>query len=77
MGLFVDVKRWALLYLFAGSGTFGPMPYLDMHGEVDQGARFVHCMEPVELAYLTVCTADVDILRRSTEHEWTSCGKYG
>ncbi|KAJ9110841.1 hypothetical protein QFC19_001350 [Naganishia cerealis] len=39
VGLFVDVKRWALLYLFAGSGTFGPLPYLDTHGEVDQGAR--------------------------------------
>jgi E3 ubiquitin-protein ligase UBR1 len=39
VGLFVDIKRWQMLHLYAGSGSFGPMPYLDSHGELDIGMR--------------------------------------
>ena len=37
--MFVDVKRWVLLYLYAGSGSFSHMPYLDSHGELDLSMR--------------------------------------
>ncbi|EIW67293.1 hypothetical protein TREMEDRAFT_33731 [Tremella mesenterica DSM 1558] len=39
VGMFVDIKRWHILYLYAGSGSFGPMPYLDQHGELDVHMR--------------------------------------
>lgn len=39
VGMFVDIKRWVLLYLYAGSGSFGNMPYLDTHGEFDTSMR--------------------------------------
>lgn len=38
-GMFVDIKRWLLIYLYAGSGSFGHMPYLDTHGELDLSMR--------------------------------------
>jgi E3 ubiquitin-protein ligase UBR1 len=37
--MFVDIKRWLLIYLYAGSGSFGHMPYLDTHGELDLSMR--------------------------------------
>lgn len=37
--MFIDLKRWTTVYLYAGSGSFGPMPFLDCHGELDQGMR--------------------------------------
>jgi E3 ubiquitin-protein ligase UBR1 len=37
--MFVDIKRWVLLYLYAGSGSFSNMPYLDAHGELDVSMR--------------------------------------
>jgi hypothetical protein len=40
-GIFVDIKRWFLLYLYAGSGCFQAMPYLDIHGEFDYHLRYV------------------------------------
>lgn len=45
VGLFVDIKRWVLLYLYAGSGSFGHMPYLDSHGDLDLSMRWVDCEE--------------------------------
>ncbi|EAL20444.1 hypothetical protein CNBE3650 [Cryptococcus deneoformans B-3501A] len=42
VGMFADIKRWNLLYLYAGSGSFGPMPYLDTHGELDISMRRGH-----------------------------------
>jgi hypothetical protein len=39
--MFVDIKRWLLIYLYAGSGSFGHMPYLDTHGELDLSMRWV------------------------------------
>jgi E3 ubiquitin-protein ligase UBR1 len=44
VGMFVDIKRWVLLYLYAGSGSFSHMPYLDSHGELDLSMRWV-CAE--------------------------------
>jgi hypothetical protein len=41
VGMFVDIKRWVLLYLYAGSGSFSHMPYLDAHGELDLSMRYV------------------------------------
>ena len=38
-GMFVDIKRWVLLYLYAGSGSFTNMPYLDSQGELDISLR--------------------------------------
>lgn len=40
-GIFIDLKRWAVVYLYAGSGSYGPMPFLDAHGELDQAMRWV------------------------------------
>ncbi|WVO13455.1 hypothetical protein L204_101071 [Cryptococcus depauperatus] len=42
VGMFADIRRWTLLYLYAGSGSFGPMPYLDTHGELDVSMRRGH-----------------------------------
>lgn len=39
VGIFADIKRWVILYLFAGSGSFGPMPYLDQFGELETSLR--------------------------------------
>jgi E3 ubiquitin-protein ligase UBR1 len=39
VGLFVDIRRWLVVYLYAGSGSFGHMPYLDSHGELDINMR--------------------------------------
>lgn len=41
VGLYFLVKRCAMLYLSAENGTFGPSPYLDIHGEVDLAMRSV------------------------------------
>lgn len=38
-GMFVDIKRWLLIVMYAGSGSFGHMPYLDSHGELDISMR--------------------------------------
>lgn len=37
--MFLDLKRWHVLFLFAGTGSFGQTPYLDVHGEVDSAMR--------------------------------------
>jgi hypothetical protein len=50
--MFVDIKRWVLLYLYAGSGSFGHMPYLDSHGEYDISMRCVSVL-PVETPLMT------------------------
>ncbi|WWC63263.1 uncharacterized protein I303_105863 [Kwoniella dejecticola CBS 10117] len=42
VGMFVDIRRWVILYLYAGSGSFGHMPYLDEHGELDISMRRGH-----------------------------------
>ncbi|KAL1406424.1 E3 ubiquitin-protein ligase ubr1 [Vanrija albida] len=42
VGMFADIKRWVLVYLFAGSGSFGPMPYLDQFGELETSLRRGH-----------------------------------
>ncbi|KAK6910515.1 ubiquitin-protein ligase [Kwoniella mangroviensis CBS 8886] len=42
VGMFVDIRRWIILYLYAGSGSFGHMPYLDEHGELDISMRRGH-----------------------------------
>ncbi|WVQ99973.1 hypothetical protein IAU59_007116 [Kwoniella sp. CBS 9459] len=42
VGMFVDIRRWVILYLYAGSGSFGHMPYLDEHGELDISMRRAH-----------------------------------
>lgn len=42
VGMFADIKRWVILYLFAGSGSFGPMPYLDQFGELETSLRRGH-----------------------------------
>ncbi|KAF8584966.1 hypothetical protein K439DRAFT_1633097 [Ramaria rubella] len=39
IGVYFLVKRCAILYLFAGNGSFAPAPYLDVHGEVDFSMR--------------------------------------
>jgi E3 ubiquitin-protein ligase UBR1 len=39
VGMFADIKRWVIVYLFAGSGSFGPMPYLDQFGELETSLR--------------------------------------
>lgn len=39
VGIFIDIRRWLLLYLYAGSGSFATMPYLDAHGELDINMR--------------------------------------
>lgn len=39
VGLYYCVKRCAMLYLYAGNGSTGPPPYLDIHGEVDLAMR--------------------------------------
>lgn len=39
IGMYFLVKKCSLLYLFAGNGTFGQSPYLDVHGEVDMSMR--------------------------------------
>lgn len=47
VGMFADIKRWVILYLYAGSGSFGYMPYLDPQGELDLSNRYVfgNCSE--------------------------------
>ncbi|KAF8525093.1 hypothetical protein BU17DRAFT_41819 [Hysterangium stoloniferum] len=39
VGAYFMPKRCAILYLFGGSGSFAPAPYLDVHGEVDFSMR--------------------------------------
>lgn len=39
--MFADIKRWVIVYLFAGSGSFGAMPYLDQFGELETSLRYV------------------------------------
>lgn len=41
VGLYFLVRRCAIMYLSAGNGSFGQAPYLDVHGEVDYGMRYV------------------------------------
>ena len=35
VGIYFDIKRSFILYLFTGSGSFGQTPYLDAYGEMD------------------------------------------
>jgi E3 ubiquitin-protein ligase UBR1 len=39
VGMFADIRRWLVVYLYAGSGSFAHMPYLDAHGELDMNMR--------------------------------------
>lgn len=39
IGAYFVAKRCTVLYLFDGSGSFAPAPYLDAHGEVDYNLR--------------------------------------
>ena len=39
--MYLLVKRCSMLYLYANNGTFGPSPYLDVHGEADISMRYV------------------------------------
>lgn len=39
IGIFLSVKRCVLILLHNGNGWFINAPYLDPHGEVDQGLR--------------------------------------
>jgi hypothetical protein len=39
IGIFLSVKRCVLILLHNGNGWFMNAPYLDTHGEVDQGLR--------------------------------------
>ncbi|KAI0482332.1 hypothetical protein GGR56DRAFT_181516 [Xylariaceae sp. FL0804] len=39
IGLFINIRKCALVYLHCGSGCFGYAPYLDRYGEMDMGLR--------------------------------------
>ncbi|KAL3450006.1 hypothetical protein BJX65DRAFT_271160 [Aspergillus insuetus] len=39
IGLFINIRKCSVLYLHNQSGSWQPAPYLDRHGEVDQGLR--------------------------------------
>jgi E3 ubiquitin-protein ligase UBR1 len=41
IGLYFQLKRCSMLYLYAGKGAFGNPPYLDVHGETDVLMRYV------------------------------------
>ena len=41
------------MYLSAGNGSFGQAPYLDVHGEVDYGMRYVSIL-PLVSSVLTL-----------------------
>ncbi|KAH7103274.1 hypothetical protein BKA62DRAFT_636830 [Auriculariales sp. MPI-PUGE-AT-0066] len=60
IGMYFLVKRCTVLYLYAGNGSFGSTPYLDVHGEVDYSMRrgrrqYLHPvrMEDVRKIWLT------------------------
>lgn len=42
IGIFLSVKRCVLILLHNGNGWFINAPYLDPHGEVDQGLRYIY-----------------------------------
>ena len=46
VGMYFLVKRCSMLYLYANNGTFGPSPYLDVHGEADISMRYVRRCPP-------------------------------
>ncbi|KAJ4001502.1 hypothetical protein F5050DRAFT_1724324 [Lentinula boryana] len=39
LGIYFLVKRCIIIYLYGNNGTFGPSPYLDVHGEADISMR--------------------------------------
>ncbi|KAI9886368.1 MAG: oxygen-dependent protoporphyrinogen oxidase [Watsoniomyces obsoletus] len=39
VGLFLNLRKCTVLYLFDGRGSWHPAPYLDKHGETDMGLR--------------------------------------
>ncbi|KAL7415119.1 hypothetical protein BDY24DRAFT_383763 [Mrakia frigida] len=39
IGVFLDLRKWQILWLWAGSGSWGPNVYLDIHGELDQSMK--------------------------------------
>ena len=41
VGSFPYIKRWNLLYLFAGFESFSQLPCLDSRGELDPSIRYV------------------------------------
>jgi hypothetical protein len=41
VGIYFLIKKNSILYLYSDKGTFSTPPYLDAHGEVDLGGRFV------------------------------------
>lgn len=51
------VKRCAVLYLFAGNGSFASAPYLDIHGEADISMRCVRSVPLIAAFSLTVIQA--------------------
>lgn len=70
VGMFADIKRWNLLYLYAGSGSFGPMPYLDTHGELDISMRWVE--EIFESTFTDHSSIDELTDRSCTLGVWTN-----
>ena len=41
VGLFINLRKCVILYLHSGQGSWHAAPYLDKHGEVDVGLRYV------------------------------------
>ncbi|CED83614.1 N-end rule pathway, recognition component UBR1 [Phaffia rhodozyma] len=39
IGIFLDLRKWQILWLWAGSGSWGPNIFLDTHGELDQSMK--------------------------------------
>ncbi|KAF8456775.1 hypothetical protein BDZ91DRAFT_777693 [Kalaharituber pfeilii] len=39
VGMFINIRKCHVLFLFGGKGAWSPAPYLDKHGETDTGLR--------------------------------------
>ena len=37
--VFLLIKKCVIIYLYGNNGSFANSPYLDIHGEIDQGHR--------------------------------------
>jgi len=55
VGLFINIRKCALLHLHDYHGSWNEAPYLDAHGETDVGLRFVSARPPIPLRVIDLC----------------------
>ena len=74
IGIYFLLKRCVVLYLYGDSGSYAPPPYVDSHGEIDMGLRWVYLHSETTFLTHVIVAADVSIFTRSAWRRFEGLG---